>query len=378
MAFAGGFYFEGGFTAGDEAAGVLHKGVNPRVVMVRVVMKQVQLLDVRPRRERHGIIHTTVAPADVGAIFPTVVLRIKDERVGVANKINHSGVGAVGVGFRIGKEADQAVGRKESVTDADAGVIGAPGADEDGADVEIEIFEFLDFDVAGQFIEGDGKVGAFHLAHEGGEQAFARAFAAEDAQPAFRVVDGRKKRQALDVIPVRVGDEQGQVERTVFEFGQERLSQRTQTGAGVQNDDFIAAPDFDAAGIAAVADGVAAGRGDGAAHTPKLDGRAGFDESQCNDARKEDNSNRVRFPPESGKNLLRCEQRRTVCVQTRTGVRAKANTSALRAWRRPERSGGRRKARRAEVPRWSSDWDWRIFGTMKNTIASSRTVWVHL
>jgi hypothetical protein len=59
-----------------------------------------------------------------------------------------------------------------------------------------------------------------------------------------------------------------------------------------------------------------------------------------------------------------CEQRRTL--------------PALRAWRRPERSGGRRKARRAGTAGWLLDGHSRIFAAMKNIIVSFRSVWARL
>ena len=120
-----------------------------------------------------------------------------------------------------GKKHDQAVGRKQPVADAHAGMIGALRAHADGAEVEIEVLQFLDFDVAGQPGKGHGEIGAFHLAGQGVDEPLARAFAAENAQPAALVVDRREKRQSLDVIPVRVGDEQGEVQPPALEFLQQ-------------------------------------------------------------------------------------------------------------------------------------------------------------
>ena len=90
-----------------------------------------------------------------------------------------------------------------------------------GADFEIEFFEFLNFDVAGQFVERHGEVGAFHLAGEHADQALARAFAAQNPQPAARMINRPEERQALNMVPMRVREEQGQVERLVFEFRQQ-------------------------------------------------------------------------------------------------------------------------------------------------------------
>lgn len=153
----------------------------------------------------------------------------------------------------------------------------AVGADERGADGEIEIAQFLDVNVAGQFGERHGEIGAFHLTGEGGDEAFVRAFAAEDAEAAAGFINGRKEGQALDVIPVRVGNEEGEIERLGLEFFEERDAEFAEAGAGIEDDDVFAGADFDAGSIAAVVNGAASRSGDGAANTPKLYGRRAFD-----------------------------------------------------------------------------------------------------
>ena len=104
-----------------------------------------------------------------------------------------------------------------------------------------------------------------------------RAFATEDAEAAAGFVDGREEGQALDVIPVRVGNEEGEIERLGLEFFQERDTELTQAGAGIEDDDVLAGADFDTGSIAAVVNGAASRSGDGAANTPKLYGRRAFD-----------------------------------------------------------------------------------------------------
>jgi len=164
------------------------------------------VLDAGCERERHGIIHASVPPAGVFFVFRFVVLRVEDEHVGVTHKINHRAV--IGVRFGVGKKGDEAVGRKKPVADADARMIGAVRPHEHGTDGKIKILELLDFDVAGQLVEWHGKVGAFHLAGECGDKALAGAFAAENPQAAERIVNRPEERQALNVVPVRVREEQ--------------------------------------------------------------------------------------------------------------------------------------------------------------------------
>ena len=275
--FAGGFYFHFAFGFGHQFAGVGDEGINFFVVVVGVVVKEDEFFDASLEREGDGVVHTAMTPAGVPDVFLAVVLGIEDEDVGVADEVNHVAVVAAFARFGVGKENDDALRRGQPVADGEAGMIRAMGADERGADGEIEIAQFLDLDVAGKFRKRHGEIGAFHLAGEGGDESLVRAFAAEDAEVAAGFVDGREERQALDVIPVRVGNEEGEIERLGLEFFQERDAELAQAGAGIEDDDVLAGADFDAGSIAAVVNGAASRSRDGAANTPKLYGRRAFD-----------------------------------------------------------------------------------------------------
>ena len=256
---------------------MFHHFIHAPVVVVGVVVEETKLFDAGLERERNGIVHAAVPPAGVLLVFRPVVLRVEDEHVGVAHKINHRAVITAGARFGVGKKGDESIGRKQPVADADAGMIRALRAHEHGADGEVEVLEFLDFDVARQLVKRHGKVGAFHLAGERGDETLARAFAAENPQAAAGIVNRPEERQALDVIPMRVREEQRQVQRLFFEFLEQRLSQRPQTGAGIEDDNVIAVADFDAGGVAAIALGRRPGRGDGAAYTPEFYASASVD-----------------------------------------------------------------------------------------------------
>jgi hypothetical protein len=68
----------------------------------------------------------------------------------------------------------------------------------------------------------------------------------------------------------------------VFELGQQGASQQAESGPGVEDDDVVADADFDAGGIASITDGAAAGRWNGPADPPELDGRPAFDVDNIN------------------------------------------------------------------------------------------------
>jgi hypothetical protein len=76
---------------------------------------------------------------------------------------------------------------------------------------------------------------------------------------------------------MRVGNEEREIERLGLEFLKQRDAELAQAGAGIEDDDVLAAADFDAGGVAAITDGSPPRRGNRAANAPKLDARRGFD-----------------------------------------------------------------------------------------------------
>ncbi len=167
-----------------QPARVFDQDVNAFVVVVGVVVKQTKLFDPGLQRERDRIVHTTVPPAAMLPVFGGIVLRIENEHVRIADKFDHFAVVAAGARLGVGEKGDQTVGRRQPVADAQARMIRAQRLHTHRADVEIEILEFLNFDVARQFVERDGKVGTFHLAGQSIDQAFSRALATQNPQPA--------------------------------------------------------------------------------------------------------------------------------------------------------------------------------------------------
>jgi hypothetical protein len=156
-------------------------------------------------------------------------------------------------------------------------MLSALGANQNPADGEIIIGKLLDFDIAGQLGKRHREVSRFHLADERGEQIFTHALTAENAQPAALFVKRRKKRQALNMIPMCVRKEQRQAERTPSGFSEERLAEFAQSGAGVKDEAVISGPNFDAGGVTAVTRGFPSRRGNGAANAPKRDVRGDSD-----------------------------------------------------------------------------------------------------
>jgi len=238
------------------------------------VMEEVKLLCAGFHGDLHDIVHTTVAPPDVALVFFAVVLSVENEHVHPAQEFDELAGFAGGVSFARGfagggaglmleamgrfvvrEKGEGTFRRGEPVADADARVIGEEGFNADRAEREIKVTQFINLDVAGQLLEADGEVGAFHLARQDFEQTAAGTLVAEDADAVVRAVERLEKGQALDVIPMRVGQQDVQGDGLFAEFAGQFAAEGAQPGAGVEDDDLAAAADFDAGGVAAVMNG---------------------------------------------------------------------------------------------------------------------------
>ena len=60
--------------------------------MRRIVVEKVEPLHVGVRRERHHFIDASVPPADVRPVFLRIVLRIKNEDIRIADKLDDIGI----------------------------------------------------------------------------------------------------------------------------------------------------------------------------------------------------------------------------------------------------------------------------------------------
>src|SRR2546422_6007524 len=123
--------------------------------------------------------------------------------------------------------------------------------------------------MAGQLPQADGKIRTLHLRGENSGQAFSGALEAEDADVVGRIVSGLEEGEPLHVVPVRMGNDQCQVERLAPELRAKRFAERADAGAGVENDEFAVPAKLDARGIAAIANGVRSRGRNRAAHAPE-------------------------------------------------------------------------------------------------------------
>ena len=122
----------------------------------------------------------------------------------------------------------------------------------------------------------------FHLTHidrkiRGGHLFFhhplqsAKAAGGVERETVFRVVVERaEERDALDVVPVKMRDEDVGANRFALRVALQLLPERAQSGAAVEDVEVVAEANFDAGGVASVAQVVGLGSRRGSAYAPEL------------------------------------------------------------------------------------------------------------
>jgi len=287
--FAGRFHQHIGFFLPDNLPGVLDKGIDAGIVMIGVMVKQAELPHAGLDGQVNSIIHAAMSPAQVTMIFLGIILGIENQHIGAPDEFPHFVIHAARTRLRIRKKCDQAIGRKEAVSDAESRMVGAQRPDADGPDIEIKILNLLDLDIAGQIGKMDRKISAFHLTRQSADQTLAGAFTSQNFQATARIVNRPKKRQSLNMIPMGVGNEESEIKRLAFKLLQQGLTQQTEPGAGVENNDLITATDLNTGSISPVTDGARAGSRDGSTYAPKLDGGGSSDGGIIPDRAKKEN-----------------------------------------------------------------------------------------
>src|SRR5438445_4114180 len=141
------------------------------------------------------------------------------------------------------------------------------------ADRKLHFFEFLDLDRSRQIAPAHRKKWDLHLRGQNGGQPSARALVSQNADRVFGFVSREKKRQALDMVPVRVSEQQCQIDRCGSEFVFQGKAQLANSGAGVEHDNFAIRANLDTGGVSTVTDCRWAGNGNRSAHSPEFQTR---------------------------------------------------------------------------------------------------------
>src|SRR5438270_2920530 len=127
------------------------------------------------------------------------------------------------------------------------------GADPHVPNFEIHRLELLDVDLSGQVVKRDWKKRGCHLAFENLAQATAGTIVTENLNLILVVVGRHEKREALNVIPMNVSNEQTQIDRARAEFLFKGESEFSNARTGVQDNQFTVRSDFEATRVAPIA-----------------------------------------------------------------------------------------------------------------------------
>src|SRR6266480_7217393 len=121
-----------------------------------------------------------------------------------------------------------------------------------------------------QLMQANWKKRCLHLAGQDRAQTSTGSFITQDSDQILAVVGRGKKRQTLNVIPVRVCNEKGQLDRSRSQLLFQRQPESTNPGARVEHDNFAVGPHFYATGITAIPDRRRPRYRKRAAHAPKF------------------------------------------------------------------------------------------------------------
>ena len=175
--------------------------------------------------------------------------------------------------FVVRQISDGAGAAEEAIAHADPRVVHEHRGHVDLSDLKLAFLQLGHVDVSGHVPHTDRKIRAFHLRGQSGMESFTRTFVSEDPHLVLRTVGRNEKREPLDVIPVRMRNQQGQVDGLVVEFLRQRQTERPDAASRVEDNDFAVGTDFHARSIAAVPHRARAGRRNRPAHAPEFESR---------------------------------------------------------------------------------------------------------
>jgi len=302
---------------GIVVARFLHDLVDYGVGVLRVVVKQHQFLGAALHDDVDGFAPVAVSPATAARfVFLGKILCVVDENVRAFGQLAHGLVENGVAGFVVGSVDEDSIFGFEAEAHASLGMVEPCGLqlnpvfhrDTSGLDVGEVALRLHLADV-------HGKVGCGHLIGKDLLEAAHPARTLKE-EPVLRVgVQRTEERHALDVVPMKVGNEDVGGKRPVAEFTLQLLAEHAESGAAIEDINAVAEAHFDAGGVASITHVLGLWRWRGTAHAPELDPHRFV------------NRTRARLP---GLFLLGIFRRRTARVNCRVGSQATISRSAPR------------------------------------------------
>src|SRR5438045_2410677 len=172
------------------------------------------------------------------------------------------------VRFVIRQISDRAFAGQNAIAHANARMIHESSAHANAADFEIHRIELLNLDLSRQVVKLDREKRRGHLSFENFLKSAPAAVITENLNLILVVVSGHKKREALNVVPMNVRDQQSEMDRIgaklIFQCETELANSRSR----IEHDQLAISADLNAARVSTVAHGGRTGDGNRAANSP--------------------------------------------------------------------------------------------------------------
>ena len=245
------------------------ESIHEVVVVIGIVVEDGQPTNVRHLAEPHRFVPGGMSPTDLGGKFRFGVGAVVDHQIGTLDQAEDVRVRFPRHMFRVGDVAN----RRAAMLDAIAG--GAVGmVEKSGAHLYVLVhrkrlagLEIDEGHLRLHGVDGHRKNRVVHLArHHRLNAPRMLQMAGHDLQFPPAVVGGHEEGEAVDVIPMGVGQQHIVVQFAVLD---DVLAQFPDPGPGVQNDPVAADGNLDTTGIAPVPDMGGLRTGDGCRVRPK-------------------------------------------------------------------------------------------------------------
>src|SRR5262249_6720806 len=145
------------------------------------------------------------------------------------------------------------------------------GVDIQFAERELHLREFVNIHLCGELTHRDWKEGRSHRLGHNLAEGRPGAVKTEDANCIFGIVRRLEEGEALNVVPVCMGDQQREFDRPGLKFFLQCHTKRPDAGARIEHDNFALCTQLDAGGIATVTQSVWAWHSYRATCSPELD-----------------------------------------------------------------------------------------------------------
>ena len=259
---------------GDErprtpAVGSIRDPVHERIIVIGIVVEQDRPADARRIGEAKGLLPGRMAPADKPRILLIREHGIIHHDVGTANEIDDHRVRPVRPMLGVGDDADALAPDIDAVAAGEVRVVEPAGVELDAreglhrhAAVEIMVLAIL------EDADRHREQRRHHRLAQHRVDRFVLRFQVTRPESHLAALDvGRlEERHAADMVPMGVGEEDVDIRPPLFH---QPVAEVTQAGAAIDDQQVVAPPDLNAAGVAAIAHVRGRRAGDAPAYAPE-------------------------------------------------------------------------------------------------------------